>query len=187
VESTGSNGDRSTDNRDRESGGYVRKTYALQDLLGDPTIPVERSPLAILARTGRAEVFDTAVIRICIALKWKSFGKTSYMKQKFPYLLVSIFFMAGFISDNLYGRYCTYAVTAYLLFFEELRELLREGVLEYFMSPWNCECAHACGAGRMWSRAHVKQGTWAEHVHSRAHEQRRPQGGFGGSPPDSPR
>ncbi len=123
--------------REKQSGGFVQETYAIQDIIGNPDVPVLRSPLAVLCRTNSPEVFDKPIVRLIIALKWHTFGKRQYLKTKIPYLLSLFSFMIGHFMGVQYARWVNMIVCAYLLLWEEFREVMLEGVSAYVSSVWN--------------------------------------------------
>jgi hypothetical protein len=118
--------------------GYTKTSYSIRDILGDSDTPVTKTPLAILTKTESPEVFDAPIVRLVINLKWNTFGRRSYMEQFVPYLVCLISSWVGFsYAGGLWCRVVAYAMCIYLLCWEEIREMYREGLFEYLLSPWN--------------------------------------------------
>ncbi|GMH95559.1 hypothetical protein TrVE_jg3657 [Triparma verrucosa] len=121
----------------KSAGGFKEELYDIADVLGDPSQPTARTPLAILARTNSPEVFDSPIVKLIIALKWETFGRRTYLRYKTPYVLLFISFWVGFMLDNEGSRWASYVLSLYCLVAEEFVELYNEGVHEYLTSVWN--------------------------------------------------
>src|SRR3546814_177606 len=72
--------------------GYITRKYVLRELYGDPVMPTDRTPLAIIMKTGRAELFDHKVIDNLVKLTWHLYGKRKYLSAFVVYALLLLFF-----------------------------------------------------------------------------------------------
>ena len=76
-------------------------------------------------------------MRLIIALKWETYGRRIFLTYNVPYFLLLTSFWFGFLYDVPTLRWASYVLSVFNLLFEELRELIFEGVYEYFGSIWN--------------------------------------------------
>jgi len=98
---------------------------------------VSLSPLAILADTDEASLFENDIVQLVIKIKWNTFGQYCFMKEFFPFVLLVISFVVGFVFDYLPFRIISYILCTLSLSFEECRELYQEGFYDYLQSPYN--------------------------------------------------